>query len=803
MRRQRQVFCSANLLSRIDLDLSAVESLALNELCGSGLNMRRLRPVLALIGFTATVAQILCMRELLVVFYGNEISLGLLLASWLFWTGIGSGIFGRVATWSDPRRAMAALQSLLALTLPLTILAVRSAKGMFITVPGEMLGPWPMLLTALIVLCPFCLFTGGIFSVGSRLVAHETVAAPAAATGSVYLLEAIGSGVGGLIASLLLVRQFTSFQVAFAVALLNLLAAASLLFHEPTRRSVAYGLVTTIFLAGLFPFGAPWIERLSLGRLWHGFHLLASLNSPYGNLAVIETESSHTLLENALVLFTVPDPQAAEESVHYALLQHPAPKSILLIGGGLNGSVTEALKHPSTERIDIVELDPKIFELGQTYFSSEMSALGRDQRVSIHINDGRLFLKSTPEMFDVIILNLPEPQTAQLNRFYTVEFFREAAAKLNSGGILSFQLAGSENYVTPTRASFLRCINRSVHEVFPEVGMIPGDTVHFFGAKQTGTLTDQAGELLRRLQSRHLETSYVREYYLPFRMSPDRMAELAEQIRPAPTTQANHDFAPIAYYFDVALWSTQFNERYREVFAGLARIRYRWMVLGIAAAAVVLVALALISTAKRRLACVAGCVGAMGFTLIALEVLLLLGFQAIYGYVYQQLALLIAAVMVGMALGSWLGLRRISQGNAGIRPVTLRAVALLQLGAAVSPLLLYAFFPVCAQSNSSVQLFVVAHVLFPLAAVLCGMLGGYQFPVASTLFFAYRNGMRENTGALYAIDLLGACVGAVILSAYLVPVFGFLKTAALILALNLAVAILAFTAAVREKRLPA
>ena len=75
----------------------------------------------------------------------------------------------------------------------------------------------------------------------------------------------------------------------------------------------------------------------------------------------------------------------------------------------------------------------------------------------------------------------------------------------------------------------------------------------------------------------------MREYYLPFRMSPDRMSQLAEQIRPTPETPVNHDFAPIAYYFDVALWSTQFNERYREAFANMARIPYRWIVLGLSA----------------------------------------------------------------------------------------------------------------------------------------------------------------------------------------------------------------------------
>ena len=764
----------------------------------------RLRPLLLLIGFTATVAQILLMRELLVVFYGNEISMGLLLASWLLWTGVGSSLFGRKITWfADPRKTMAGLQALLALALPLTIFAVRSSKGIFLNVPGEILGPWPMFLTALVVLCPFCLFSGGMFAAGSRLVCQETGAVPASATGSVYLLEAFGSGIGGLLASLLLVRHYTSFQIAFCLGLLNLLAAASLIFRGPLWRKVAYAAISVVFVAGLFPFGAPWMETHSLRRLWQGFHLLASQNSSYGNLAVVETDSSRTLLENGLVLFTVPDLQAAEESVHYALLQHRAPRSVLLIGGGLNGSAAEALKHPLIERIDMVELDPKIFELGQSYFTAEMVMLQHEPRVHLRATDGRLFLKSTAETFDVIILNLPEPQTAQLNRFFTVEFFREAATKLNPGGILSFQLRASENYITPTMGSFLRCINRSLQEVFPEVTTIPGDTAHFFAAAQAGTLTVSADDLLQRLKSRHLETIYVREYYLPFRMAPDRMIEMAEQIRPRPETPVNRDFAPVAYYFDIALWSTQFNGRYRKVFAGTARVRFRWILSGLTALVVIgLFILAALRPKKLHRVSVAGCVGAMGFTLMALEVLLLLGFQAIYGYVYQQLALLVAAVMMGMALGSWLGLRSIGRRAGGNR-TQLRVLATVQVIAALSPLLLYGFFLICAQTNSRAGLFLVGEVLFPVAALLCGMLGGYQFPLASDLFFSARkDAPPQNTGSLYAVDLLGACIGAVILSAYLVPLFGFLKAALLILVLNLATALLTFMAVSREKTLP-
>jgi len=758
--------------------------------------------LLLLIGFTATVAQVLLMRELLVVFYGNEISLGLFLASWLLWTAAGSSLFGlKLLSFDDKRKVMAGLQVLLAFALPLTILAVRCAKDVFITVPGEMLGPWPMLLTALVVLGPFCLLSGGMFSAGSRLVESETATAQAGATGAVYLLEAIGSGIGGVIASLVLVRQYTSFEIAFGVSLLNLLAAASLTLYRDAWRGIVWAVLVVIFVGGLFPFAAPWMEQQSLAHLWHGFHLLTSQNSAYGNLAVVETESSRTLLENGLVLFTAPDPQAAEESVHYALLQHPAPKSALLIGGALNGSVAEALKHPSLERIDVVELDPDIFRLGQTYFAGEMSALRDDPRVRIHISDGRLYLKTTRERFDVVILNLPEPQTAQLNRFYTVEFFREAVAKLNSGGVLSFQLAGSENYITPTRASFLQCIRRSLGEVFPEVGMIPGDTVHFFGAKQPGTLTDQADELLRRLRARHVETTYVREYYLPFRMSPDRMSELTEQLRPTPETRINRDFVPIAYYFDVALWSSQFNERYRVVFAKLASVKFAWTVMACALAiAVLMLAVRWTQPSSTARASVAACVAAMGFTLMALEVLLLLGFQAIYGYVYQQLALLVASVMAGMALGSWWGLRRIASAETGANDIRLQRVAFIQLAAAAAPLLLCGFFLICSQVGSPAEISWVAHVLFPLAGMLCGMLGGYQFPLASRLFFSPKQGGNRNLGVLYAVDLFGACAGAILLSAYFVPVYGFLKTAILILVVDVMVALPAFNAAWWEKR---
>src|ERR1017187_2973346 len=142
---------------------------------------------LSLIGFTAVIAQVMLMRELLVVFYGNELALGVMLANWLLWTALGAGLLGQ---WTirviHPRKLVASLQTLLAFALPVTLLAVRASKDFCHSLPGEILGPVPMFLTSCATLSILCLISGGLFAAGSRLFRDMTGAPIATATGAVY-----------------------------------------------------------------------------------------------------------------------------------------------------------------------------------------------------------------------------------------------------------------------------------------------------------------------------------------------------------------------------------------------------------------------------------------------------------------------------------------------------------------------------------------------------------------------------------------------------------------------------------------
>ena len=80
--------------------------------------------------------------------------------------------------------------------------------------------------------------------------------------------------------------------------------------------------------------------------------------------------------------------------------------------------------------VDYVELDPLILELGKRYLPTNLA----DGRIRVINTDGRLFVKQTAEKYDVAIIDVPAPATAQLNRFYTAEFLAEVKRCAGPGG---------------------------------------------------------------------------------------------------------------------------------------------------------------------------------------------------------------------------------------------------------------------------------------------------------------------------------------------------------------------------------
>jgi spermidine synthase len=152
-----------------------------------------------------------------------------------------------------------------------------------------------------------------------------------------------------------------------------------------------------------------------------------------------------------------------EPLVHPAAVAHPAPRSALVLGGGDGGSTEELLKHPSIERITIAELDSEVIRIARKHLASVHRGAFDDARVSLHIGDGFEFLNATSAHYDLIVLDLTDPDTPA-HRLYTREFFELAASRLAPGGAMTLHI-GSPVFA-PAR---VQAILSDLHSVFKQV----------------------------------------------------------------------------------------------------------------------------------------------------------------------------------------------------------------------------------------------------------------------------------------------------------------------------------------------
>jgi len=687
----------------------------------------RLAAAVVALGMTSLVTQIILLRDFLSVFYGNELVIGILLGNWMVLTGIGSYL-GR---WFERVRRLRDLATILVgfcAVLPLlTLFLLRYLRNIVFPI-GTMIDIVQILSGSFILLMPYCLVSGSAFALFVRLVSDE---GRANRITGVYAWESIGSVIGGLLFNSLLIFFLDAFQSLVLLLAINLVVATILSLSAGSRRM---RLLVPALLFAFLLLGLLWNwDEMTKRFLFKDQDLVYSRDTPYGSLTVTQQADQKNFYENNVLLSSTNDATASEEAVHYAMVQHPQPKSVLLISGAISGAANEILKY-GVARIDYVEIDPWLIDIVRRYTSALPPG-----KISVVNEDPRRYVRRTPNRYDIALINVPEPSTAQANRYYTVEFFKELKQTLNPGAVISLGLLSSTDYLSDESRQVNSVLYATLKSSFDNILIVPGLRTYFIGSDSTLSI-----DIPRLVEARGLKNDYVNRYYLDEQVLEQRSQSIERTLKS--NAAVNADFAPTSYYRQVLYWLSYFQSS-------------SW-------APVVLILLAAAFIALN-LNTVSFGILTGGFAASSVEILLLLSFQIIYGYVYQMLGFIITVFMAGLALGA-LGGRRM------VRRPSLRAYVGVQfiLGS-YCVLLPLAILWLKEASHAAI----LVHSAFLLLTFVLALLVGIEFAMASTL----RQGkIAAVASELYSIDLIGSALGAFVVTVYLVPLVGIMNVSIIV-----------------------
>jgi spermidine synthase len=703
---------------------------------------------LGLMGFLTALAQITFLRRGIANFSGNELSIAIGLFAWLAWVGLGGllsrAIFPRLAR---PDRALYLALLFLAVLFPPTVAALDLVRPVMGIPVGQVVGFGFIGLSFMLLLAPFCLVDGSDFTFGSAAAGHGRAA-------TAFAAESLGAAAGGLFFFFAGIRFFDSIELAWIMVVV---VAVSVFFLAWRELLVRWASLSVLVLSlSLVAFTGVPSEDLTRGTRYAPYFPVLSTQSPLGHLTWAvpvdqqllegegEGEVTDGILTDQSVLFydgsplmTYPDLKVAEQAVHPALMIHPHPEKVLLITSHLTGVLEQVLKH-EVDRVDTVVLDEAVVKMESLNIRSTVKALS-DPRSTLAAGDARQYLRMVPDgSYDVILVNLPDPGTLLFNRFYSAQFFQDAARALADDGVFALSVGEPSNYIPPAMGRYLVSLEAALSPFFSHRDWYPLDRYVALCSKismkrLTGFLADTVAD------ERGLDLKFMRSGYLDADLSEGRLSAVEAAMEKASgQVRPNTDMTPSAVLYRLLLWQG------RTGYAGILSIPERGgMWIAFVAGLVILILGSFALTLK-------GSGGARGLVLLSLggfagiaaETVLMYLYQAGYGFLYSRIALLLAAFMAGMALGAMARVR------ATARP------AWLWVGYFLAVTLVVWIDPGVWMPEWS------GLALFLLLMTGAGALTGISFSVGSGLLES--SGWRHPGGAAYGVDLLGAALGTVI-----------------------------------------
>ncbi len=676
------------------------------------------------LGITTFITQIVLLREFITVFSGNELIIGIMLSNWLFITGLGAYIGKQAKKVINPIKTMAILQFSLAFLPIITLFLLIYLKNI-IFLPGTEVGLTQITFSSFFLLIPFCLFSGFSFSLLSHLF---TKAYNSNKIHLTYSFESLGSVFGGLLFNFILIYTINSFESLSILLIINVFSASWLLGKANKPKILTINIAAILIVLSLFYFPT---ERFAKEFLFANQKIIHQKNSPYGSITLTKNSDQINFYQNGNFLFSSnPDGSGNgtiaenEEAVHFAMAQHPKPKKVLLISGGISGQINELLKYP-LERIDYLEINPEIIFAGKKFIQ-----FPTDKKIHIINVDPRSYLTQSTDKYDVILINISEPTTTETNRFFTLEFMKLLKTHLNKNGILRTQLPSSANYLSPEAAETHSILYSTINAVFKNILIIPGERDYFLASNADIDLN-----IVQKTNEKLIKNEYI-SYYLDDFSIKQRSDLIIEKIDKS--TYINRDFRPISYLIQIK--------------SQLSRFETNYWILAIALAFVFIFII-------KNMNLINFSMFTGGFASLTGELLVLFSFQIIYGNIYGVLSFIIMIFMFGLAIGAWIIPKYIS-GN--FRKNFMLTQFILGILLIIQPFI----FIYLGQNISSAP---INYLLFFTLTLIISTVAGFEFYLAGHLA---KGNTSKIAGEIYSADLFGSAIGALLISLLIVPLAG-------------------------------
>jgi spermidine synthase len=190
--------------------------------------------------------------------------------------------------------------------------------------------------------------------------------------------------------------------------------------------------------------------------------------SPYQKIDVYDSyDFGRMLVLDDIVNVTEKDEFIYHEMMaHIPLFTHPNPEKVLVIGGGDGGLVREIAKHPQVKQIDLVEIDPAVINTSKRYLPKVAEGF-KESRLNIFFQDGSRYVKNRTDVYDVIIVDSPDPLGAG-KRLFQKTFYSNCFRALKADGVLTTH---SETPTFKKEFRLMRSIYGKLNQIFPLVQM--------------------------------------------------------------------------------------------------------------------------------------------------------------------------------------------------------------------------------------------------------------------------------------------------------------------------------------------